>query len=111
MTKPNEIQKMIINRSLYCDWRFNGGSDDWDDFIDSYGFSPQFLIDGKTINDVSLDDVFWDCGYMYNDHIENLKDLDTPENREKYGNDFFDYEGVEIEPLQLDFELVWEEEE
>ena len=46
---------------------------------------------------------------MYNDQIQNLKDLDTPENREKYGDDFFDYEGVEIEPLQLDFELVWEE--
>ena len=59
-------------------------------------------------NDVSLDDVFWECGYMYNDQIQNLKELDTPENREKYGDDFFDYEGVEIEPLQLDFELVWE---
>ena len=45
---------------------------------------------------------------MYNDQIQNLKELDTPENREKYGDDFFDYEGVEIEPLQLDFELVWE---
>ena len=34
MTEPNTIQKMIINRSLYCDWRFNGCGDDWDDFID-----------------------------------------------------------------------------
>ena len=68
-------QKMIINRSLYCDWRFNGCGDDWDDFIDSYGFSPQFLIDGKTINDVSLDDVFWECGYMYNDRYRILKNL------------------------------------
>ena len=110
MTKPNEIQKMIINRSLYCDWRFNGGSDDWDDFIDSYGFSPQFLIDGKTINGISLEDVFWGCGYMYNDHIENLKELDTPGNREKYGDDFFDYDCVEIVPTELDFELVWEDE-
>ena len=54
-------QKMIINRSLYCNWRFEGCGDDWDNFIDAYGFSPQFLIDGKTINGVSLDDVFWDC--------------------------------------------------
>tara|TARA_Y100000361_G_scaffold40211_1_gene34447 strand:+ start:228 stop:551 length:324 start_codon:yes stop_codon:yes gene_type:complete len=104
-------QKMIINRSLYCNWRFEGCGDDWDDFIDSYGFSPQFLIDGKTINDVSLDDVFWDCGYMYNNQIENLKELDTPENRKKYGDDFFDYEGVEIAPTELDFELVWEGED
>ena len=51
-------QKMIVNRSHYCSWRFEGCGDDWDNFIDSYGFSPQFLIDGKTIRDVSLDDVF-----------------------------------------------------
>ena len=108
MSKSNKIQKMIINRSLYCSWRFEGCGYDWDNFIDSYGFSPQFLIDGKTINDVSLEDVFWSCGYMYNDQIQNLKELDTPENRKKYGDDFFDYEGVEIDPLQLDFELVWE---
>ena len=37
---------MIINRSLYGDWRFNGGSDDWEDFIDSYGYSPQLEIEG-----------------------------------------------------------------
>ena len=70
-------QKMIINRSLYCNWRFEGCGDDWDDFIDSYGFSPQFLIDGKTIDGVSLDDIFWGCGYMYNDQIQNLKDENT----------------------------------
>ena len=109
MAEPNKIQKMIINRSLYCNWRFEGCGDDWDNFINAYGFSPQFLIDGKTINDVSLDDVFWECGYMYNDQIQNLKELDTPENREKYGDDFFDYEGVEIVPTELDFELEWEE--
>ena len=45
---------------------------------------------------------------MYNDQIQNLKELDTPDNRKKYGNDFFDYEGVEIVPTELDFELVWE---
>ena len=101
-------QKMIINRSQYCDWRFNGGSDDWEDFQESYGYSPQFLIDGKTINGISLEDVFWGCGYMYNDQIQNLKELDTPENRKRYGDDFFDYEGVEIAPTELDFELVWE---
>ena len=101
---------MIINRSLYGDWRFNGGSDDWEDFIDSYGYSPQLVIDGvKTIEVVSLDEVFWDCGFMYNDQIQNLKELDTPDNRKKYGDDFFDYEGVEIDPGELDFELVWEE--
>ena len=103
-------QKMIINRSQYCDWRFNGGSDDWENFQESYGYSPQFVIDGvKTIEVVSLDEVFSDSGYMYNTQIQNLKDLDTPENREKYGDDFFDYEGVEIVPTELEFELVWEE--
>ena len=40
-------QKMIINRSLYCNWRFEGCGDDWDNFINAYGFSPQLLIDGK----------------------------------------------------------------
>jgi len=112
MTKSNQNQKMIINRSLYCNWRFNGCGDDWDNFIDAYGFSPQFLIDGKTIDGISLEDVFWGCGYMYNNHIENLKELDTPENRKEFGNDFFDYEYVEIVPTELmKFELVWEKED
>ena len=47
---------------------------------------------------------------MYNNQIENLKELDTPENRKEFGDDFFDYEGVEIVPTELmKFDLVWEE--
>ena len=29
LTKTMKKQKMIVNKSLYCDWRFNGCSDDW----------------------------------------------------------------------------------
>ena len=47
---------------------------------------------------------------MYNDQIQNLEELDTPENRKEFGDDFFDYDCVEIVPTELmKFELVWEE--
>ena len=73
-------QKMIINRSQYCDWRFNGGSDDWENFQESYGYSPQFVIDGvKTIEVVSLDEIFSDCGYENSKKIGQSKSIDIVE--------------------------------